>query len=85
MHSQSDLLCTILYKPIVAIVFQYNGVSRSCVKAELQQKKSRWEQSVDMLTKAGWQTHNNANGTKETFHYGGVGNDLLSLIFTING
>lgn len=87
MHSQSDLLCTVLYKPIVAIVSQYNGVSRSRVKAALQQRKARWSQSVDMLMKAGWQTHNNdnANSTKKTFHRGGVCHGLLLHIFTISG
>lgn len=87
MHSQSDLLCTVLYKPIVAMVSQYNGVSRSHVKAALQQRKARWSQNVDMLMKAGWQTqnHDNDNSTMETFHCGGVRNDLLLRIFTTSG
>lgn len=87
MHSQSDLLCTVLYNPIVAIVSQYNGVSRNHVKAALQQRKARWSQSVDMLMKAGWRTQNNdnANSTKDTCHRGGVCNDLLLRIFTISG
>lgn len=78
MHSQSELLCTVLY--IVAVVSQSHGGEPPSRQGSGAAGKSPLESERRCSPR---RDDANANSTKETFHRGGVCDHLLLRRVTV--